>query len=535
VNRRQFIQTSLVGAGIAAMAASCKSPKKIKGSIIGASAHIGHRLRDGNISTGNSTPSQYNIVIVGGGVAGLSAARWLTRQGVKDIVLLDIEKQMGGNAASGSNAVSAYPWGAHYIPLPNNNLPEYLSFLEEHEVITGWDANGLPVYNEYYLCFDPEERLYINGRWQEGLVPQYGLPANDQQQVHAFLARMDAFRHAKDASGKDAFSIPVNYSSTAAEWTVLDTVTMKQWMTDNGYHSPYLHWYVNYCTKDDFGTPYDQVSAWVGIHYFAGRKGKGSNAAYQDVLTWPEGNGFLVKKLQQSAEVLHKNECLVTKVTSTNTGVSITYFDAAGNSLHNIEANQCILCVPQFIAARLLADDARLQQVHRHYQYSPWMVANLLVNELSERSGAPASWDNVMYGSDSLGYVDATHQLVQQSKRQRNLTYYLPLTNNDPATERKNASQRSHADWVEMIFRDLEKVHPNIREATDEVNVMTWGHAMMQPRPGTIHGTIRHELGKSIGKHIHFAHTDLAGISIFEEAFYQGIAAAKKVIESLPV
>ena len=56
---------------------------------------------------------------------------------------------------------------------------------------------------------------------------------------------------------------------------------------------------------------------------------------------------------------------------------------------------------------------------------------------------------------------------------------------------------------------------------------------MAQPLPGIVHGSLRQELGASIDNNIHFAHTDLAGVSLFEEGFYQGLQAAKKVQQNL--
>jgi hypothetical protein len=79
-------------------------------------------------------------------------------------------------------------------------------------------------------------------------------------------------------------------------------------------------------------------------------------------------------------------------------------------------------------------------------------------------------------------------------------------------------------------MNDLLKVHPNIRNATTSIKVMVWGHAMAQPKPGMIFDSVRNEAGASIDNKIHFAHSDLAGISIFEEAFYQGLNAAKKIV-----
>ena len=84
-------------------------------------------------------------------------------------------------------------------------------------------------------------------------------------------------------------------------------------------------------------------------------------------------------------------------------------------------------------------------------------------------------------------------------------------------------------------MKELKRVHSNIEEATEELTIQIWGHAMTQPLPGIIHGNIRQALAASIQNKIHFAHTDLAGISLFEEAFYQGLNASKKVIQNLGI
>ncbi|MES2892018.1 MAG: FAD-dependent oxidoreductase [Bacteroidota bacterium] len=523
---------SIAVAGISNLLASCIPKRKIKGEIIGASSAVGHLLRDKKQEPSGETITT-KVVIVGGGVSGLSAARYLHQQVITDFILLDLEPEVGGNAASGKNKTSGYPWGAHYVPIPNNDLTEYISFLKDADVVTGFNGAGLPVYNDYYLCFDPEDRLYINGRWQEGLIPNFGVPDADKIQVQRFLELMDHFRHSKGNDEKYVFAIPVDNSSKDPSFTRFDTITMKQWLTEVGFTSSYLHSYVNYCTRDDFGTRHDECSAWAGIHYFAGRKGKGSNAEHSDLLTWPEGNGFLIGHLKKSlADQIH-TRCLATRITPGDKTVRVDYFDVNSGQVKTIEAEQCILAVPQFIAGRLLQDEARLKIVKAQFRYSPWMVANLTVKNLEERSGAPLSWDNVLFESESLGYVDATHQLTQQHVPKRNLTYYLPLTQQDPVTERKAAHTKTHADWVTLIMEDLKKIHPNIEDATEELNVMIWGHAMAQPTPGFIFNNTRPELAASLQNRVHFAHTDLAGISIFEEGFYQGLAAAKKVITQL--
>src|SRR5688572_6066499 len=119
MDRRRFIQNlgTLAGTGMLLPGCGSPAPKIIPGEIVGASARVGHLLRDGGVSGPPEPAGTADVVIAGGGVSGLSAARWLQKQGVNDFVLFDLEKQTGGNTASGQNKVCAYPWGAHYVPI----------------------------------------------------------------------------------------------------------------------------------------------------------------------------------------------------------------------------------------------------------------------------------------------------------------------------------------------------------------------------------------------------------------------------------
>src|SRR3954452_9537627 len=212
--RREFLMTA--GCGAAALLVGCGKPRAtFPGKILGASSAAGHRLRSGQFPAPSAT-LETNVVIVGGGIAGLAAARRLTRRNANDFLLLELESSPGGNAASGRNTVSAYPWGAHYVPLPNEESTDVLQLFEELGLIRGRDAQGAPVYQEEYLCADPMERLFDAGRWQEGLLPQIGITSADRAQYEGFFARMDAFRVMRGDDGRPAFAIPLDLSSRNA-------------------------------------------------------------------------------------------------------------------------------------------------------------------------------------------------------------------------------------------------------------------------------------------------------------------------------
>ena len=182
---------------------------EIQGRIVGAASKLGHMLRNGQFPEPAESTEQ-DVVIVGGGMAGLSAAWKLQKSGIADFALFELESDIGGNARW-TNSVSAYPWGAHYVPLLTQES-KAARIVEDLGIITGY-KNGLPVYDEYYLCADPHERLYMYGRWHDGFVPQTGVTAADQDQHRAFFAAMDRFKSMLGKDGRRAFSIPVDLSS----------------------------------------------------------------------------------------------------------------------------------------------------------------------------------------------------------------------------------------------------------------------------------------------------------------------------------
>ncbi|MBL0742034.1 FAD-dependent oxidoreductase [Chryseolinea lacunae] len=529
ITRRNFVTRMAQGVGASLMLPAlqhCSSQPHYTAHTAGANAQLGHRLR--TMDFGKPTSSQQtDVVIVGGGVAGLSAARILKKQ-TNNFVLLEMAEETGGNSLGGSNALTSYPWGAHYLPLPNANDPELTAFLRESNVITGYE-NGLPVFNEYYLCFDPKERLLINQYWQEGLVPREGVPAKDREEIERFLSMMHDFKNKKGSDGREAFMIPVAESSQDPELLQWDNISMEEFLKQHQFASPYLKWYVNYCCADDFGSSLADTSAWAGIHYFASRKGHGANATSDAVLTWPEGNFWLVKQLRQPVHNHIRTNTLVYTISETSQGVDVTCFDAKTNSSLVIHARSVIMATPQFVTQRLLQTPRVID--YKTFHYAPWMVANITTTAgLAEKKGEPLSWDNVFYGSQSLGYVNAMNQHTGLSGPEKIITYYHPMLGADAAVLRNQAYKTTPDEWTNTILADLKVAHHDIEKYITDINIWIWGHGMIKPSPGFMWSDNRRNAGRALNKKIFFAHSDLSGLSIFEEAFYQGHTAAHALL-----
>jgi hypothetical protein len=83
--------------------------------------------------------------------------------------------------------------------------------------------------------------------------------------------------------------------------------------------------------------------------------------------------------------------------------------------------------------------------------------------------------------------------------------------------------------FAKNIIQDLQKAHPAIEQQIESIDIWRWGHAMTYPQVGFLKNAERLMLNQTQNR-LRIAHTDAAGISIFEEAFAQGVNAAQSVI-----
>lgn len=489
---------------------------------------LGHRLW---IKDFPKPEQQINIpyLIIGGGISGMSAARQFHKKGISDFVVIEMADHLGGNSSNGQNKYSKYPLGAHYLPLPNFQDKELLNFLEEEKIILGYNKNGLPVFDELQLTFAPAERLFYKNNWQEGVVPKEGNSETDNKEFQRFFTQMDAFRIAKGQDQKYLFNIPIYLSSKDEEARALDKITMQKWFENNNFKSEPLFNYIDYCCKDDFGLGIEYVSAWAGIHYFAGRKQDASAEKNENVLTWPEGNARLAYHLKKYTEQKILKNHLVYDVKIEKNKVVVRAFDDTKKISVEIIADKVIMATPQFVNQYLIKDRKAFT---KNFHYTPWLLATLVVNNLSDNLSFPLSWDNVIYDAKGLGYVYAQHQSLNQVQGKKVITYYYSFSSGDLKKTRREIYKKDKEYWKQFVFNDLKIAHPDIENDSEDMEVFLLGHGMISPVPDFIFGQAKEKAAKDIENRIYFAHTDLSGISIFEEAFHQGINAVNKILDA---
>lgn len=523
-SRRAFLQ--LVG-GSFVLGQLTPPPRVIAGARLGASHEVGHRLLASRGAEPPAAPDddeRCDVAIVGGGVSGLSAAWRLGGLGL-DVRVYELEPFVGGTSSSSDDGVVPHPWGAHYLPAPNLEARPALRLLEAMGAIQGWDAAGRPRFDPRVLCHAPEERLFYRGAWHPGLAPRDALDEAELAELGRFSDEVDALLERRGSDGRYFFQIPVALSSRDPEALELDRKTMAAWLDERGYITPFLRWYVRYATLDDFGADPEDVSAWAGLHYFASRKLKTPELEASRYLVWPEGNGRLVRELGERSGASFRTGALCRGVREEGREVELTLEDASTGRARRVRARAAVLAVPAFVARRLVEAPEGVLPVR---ESSPWLVANLHVRRDIDPNHP---WDSVLHGAEGLGYVDAAHQLTPP-REDTVLTYFRAYGGADVRASRIALRDASWESLARSVFSDLAPAHPELASSTSRIDLVAWGHAMPRPRVGFL-GARPFEEPNLLGARTSYAHVDIAGLALFEEAQRSGVRAAEALAAPL--
>jgi monoamine oxidase len=520
------------------------------GGFVGASPERGHRLREPDPGGAPDAVRRVDVVVVGAGVSGLGAARALLRAGVESVAVLELEDTAGGNSRDHAIAGIRCPLGAHYLPTPGPQATEVTELLEDLGVRrTGADGRG--VYDERLLGHAPQERLFVDGAWREGLLPPVdALPAGERART---LAQVRAFAAAvRAAATPGAFAVP----TARARWTdahrALDATTFAAWLDARGLDAPALRWYLDYCCRDDYGASTRFVSAWAGLHYFASRHGFDApgddrhDDPSEGVLVRPEGNAWLARALAAPLGPRLATGRVVRRVEESKDGVAVdadvVLPGAAGRpARERWLARRAVLATPLHVARRLVAaPPPALASAAARLVHAPWLVANVhLERPLLDRDGVGPAWDSVVYGTDGLGYVDASHQGFRPHPGPTVLTLYRALGGDGPealAAARRRLLATPWAEAAAAAVAELAEVHPDLPGKATRVDVARWGHAMAVPAPGLRGDAALAALAAddpAVTGRLHLAHSDLAGHSVFEEALFHGTRAGRAAAAAL--
>ena len=405
-------------------------------------------------------------------------------QGINDFVLLELEDRAGGNSKGGVVNGITCPLGAHYLPVPSEQAPQAAdlrNLLEELGVRQR--VSGRWQYDERYLCHSPQERLFFNGAWQDGLLPTAGCERSHtraippirqiggrrqktQQLVNSSL-KFDSSQRRYCLNSYYFYSVFGSKRFDRPAPALVFRLLLPRRLRRRHRHCVRLGRHALLRQPSRLSCAWRRISERDGV------------------LTWPEGNGWITQRMALPLGERLLTKRIVTRIEDMKHGVEVDVFDA---QTHNSKpsagrpsaASSPCQCLWQL---GLLKIHPRCFKPPPNKPVTrPWLVANIHIDKpLLDQGGAAPSWDNVLYGAAGLGYVNAKHQSLEPVPAATVLTYYRAL--GDVKDGRKQLLERSWSSWRDEILAELSTAHPDLLAKTSRIDITRYGHAMAIPIP----------------------------------------------------
>ena len=429
---------------------------------------ICHQVRDGHVFSRPPVSKRHDVVIVGGGVSGLTAAHLLADH---DFLSLEKETNWGGNAYLEEYEGQAFATGAAFAETG------------EHPAIEMARELGLPM-----LPVNNPDPTIIKGEliedtWRAGLdrLPYTG---SVRESFRKFRRDVQAMRLA----GRDR---------------ELDAQPFSDYFKD--YAPEVKEWWDNY-GPSNWGARTEETAARIGLYELQAI----SNDASDPRVTWPGGLGAITHKLSERLLAAHRERMVagatVVAVETDKSKARVTYVDSAGET-KAVAARAVIMATPKFITWRLVEGLPAAQcDAMKKMRYIPYPVVNLIFN----RSVYNKGYDTWCPGNTFTDFIvaDWTVQKNDPAYRQKHniLTFYTPLREPERTSLLTEESCRGVAG---KVLSDFQRLFPGSNVDPVEVHIYRRGHPLYMSLPGNF--TQVQPLVRRPMERIFFANTDSEG------------------------
>jgi protoporphyrinogen/coproporphyrinogen III oxidase len=487
-NRRDFIKFVVAGAvtagcpvDLSLVAAQTADTHGIP-TVDGEDNRICHQVRDGKVFSRPPASAKHDVVIVGGGMSGLTAAYRLQH---RDVVLLEKEPHWGGNAYAMEYEGSTYATGSAFIWSGSDAF----TFAKE----IGLDP--LPVN-----CPDPS---IINGEfvpdtWGDGLnkLPYPPIARDSFKKFRKEMLRIDV-----EKRGTELYNVP--FSS----FMKLYAPEVKQWWDRFG--------------PSNWGATTDETAAALGI---SALQDAVAQSTFDNRYTWPGGLGAITKKL---AEILQpkygermQTGATIVAVVPGKDDVQVTYM--LGGELKTVSAKAVIMATPKFITQRIVEGlPDKQSRAMQQIRYAPYCVVNLIFDKPVYNRG----YDTWCPGNTFTDFIVADWVIRKKSgyKQKYNiLSCYTPMKEEERSALLTETGARKIAA---NVLRDFQRLMPETNVDPIEVHIYRRGHPMYMSTPGLytqVQPLVRQPMDR-----VFFANTDSEGP---ESTTNEAIVAARRAV-----
>lgn len=448
----------------------------------------GHKKRDGGEFPRVEASESCDVVIIGGGPSGLSAAHLL--QG-RELILLEKESHLGGNCSSAEWQGVRFSTGAAFYTEGDTELVALMKTV---------GAPGLPVQGG--------DSLIIGGK---PYFDFFGAGADN-------LPFSAAVRRDFAASAEQAAEL--RHKQSSAE---LDQRPFHEFLSK---FQPEVKKFWDRFGESNWGGAAEHTSARLGVHAYSWLSGD------EKRLTYPGGLGVAAEALARHVSERNpgqiRGSAFVHRIElEGDKSKRVLVHTLRNGEPHTIAARAAIVAVPKFFASRIVQPLSFAQRdAMRRFRYAPYPVFNVCL----KRGGPQPAYDNWFLDAPFADFVTAdwvTHAGKRPSDAPSALTVYHPL----PENRRSELLDDAHlVQMADEVVQHLDRHFPGLEQQVAEVRVYRRGHALAIPVPGQLQ---RAEIASRSEGRIVFAHSDSRGdVSSFPGALraaQQAVAALKKL------
>lgn len=442
-SRRDFIKFVVAGSvasgcpvdtSVFAAEPEAKSPR-----VDGEHFQICHQLRDGRKFDRPGAAKKTDIVIIGGGMAGLSAAYFLRG---KDFLLLEKEEHFGGNAYQEEFDGDAFATGSAYAS--RGDFGDQLA--------TEIGLKLLPIDMP-----DPTivNNTFIPDTWKNGLEQ---LPFSKEvvASFRKFRDDMMKIRLQDHVANLDA--------ETFSKYTQSYAPEIQQWWDGYGL--------------SNWGAVCEESSAFTGLANFQDVV-KGGDAAR---VILPGGLGCITHQLVEVLQPQYRERMLsgatVVAAVQDKKEVRVTYFHEG--KLSTVSAKVVLMCTPKHITSRVVMGiPVEQQNAMRKTRYAPYPVVNIIFDKAVYNRG----YDTWCPGNSFTDFIVADWTIRDSpGYRQKHniLSFYTPLRESQRVTLLREEDCKTLAA---KVLTDFQKLLPKFSATPLEVRIFRRGHPMFMAVP----------------------------------------------------